>query len=149
MTYTDYCPTCESTDLEYLGDYNVRCDAGHEFNLRVVRGLSMTHCEACGNRLSWGCGHDPMDESEAVAHRSTVEHESGACWHYDHGACSPEHCHLAGTSVKGYAPFVKHFEQAIRYGAADPRTGEAFTSAQRQAWIDTGKVPDVADTFPA
>lgn len=37
---------------------------------------------------------------------------------------------------------------AIERGEADPVTGEAFTSAQRQHWIDTGDVIDAEDTCP-
>lgn len=78
----DTCPNCqcESYDHEYLGSYNVRCaDCGHEWNLRVLLGLSPDSCECCGNRLSWGCGHTYDQESDAVQHRKTVEHYNGEC----------------------------------------------------------------------
>jgi hypothetical protein len=110
--------------------------------------LSPTHCEACGRRRSWGCGHSHADEVAALLERETVEHRSGACWHYSHDDCHPDHCERAGQTVPGYAAFVSHRQQAMKYGAADPCTGEAFTSAQRQAWIDSGIVPRVGDTFP-
>lgn len=78
----DTCPhcQCESYDHEYLGSYNVRCqDCGREWNLREQHGLSPDYCECCNHRLSWGCGHTPEQEAEAVKHRRTVEHFNGEC----------------------------------------------------------------------
>lgn len=37
--------------------------------------------------------------------------------------------------------------RAIEAGEADPVTGEAFTSAQRQHWIETGNVIDTEETY--
>lgn len=158
MTSTaDRCPKCKGENVSF--DVGV-CDVGEcggcgyqgeafEFwPTRAELGLDPDTCEACGRRLSWGCGHSHEQEVEAIAERATVEHQSGACWHYSHADCDPAHCERAGKRVKGYAAFVTHREQAIRYGAADPVTGEPFTSAQRQAWIDTGHVPAVEDTYP-
>lgn len=80
----DTCPHCGVTEHDgafvYLGAYNVRCDdCGHEWNLRVQLGLSPTHCECCGHRLSWGCGHTHDQEAASVKHRRTAEHFNGEC----------------------------------------------------------------------
>lgn len=152
--YADTCRRCSSHDLEYLGAYNVRCeDCGDEFNLREQLALDPDACEACGRRLTWGCGHSLEAEHAAVEHRLTAEHQSGACWHYDHADCSPDHCAERAKSAtwhppSGYAPLMSHRVQALAQGYADPHTGEAFTSAQRQAWIDSGELVEVEDTFP-
>lgn len=67
---------------------------------------------------------------------------------FDAGVCDWAICGGCGHEGEAHE-FMSHREQAMRCGAADPKTGEAFTSAQRQAWIDEGRIVDVADTFPA
>lgn len=159
----DRCPECRSHDVNFedhddLPDTMSCGNCGHEgeaytfWPTRAELGLSATNCEACNARLSFGCGHSHEQELAALVEQATVEHQSGACTHYDHTHCNPEHCAERATVVHwhppaGYAPFVTHREQAMKYGAADPHTGEAFTSAQRQHWIETGKIIEVADTF--
>lgn len=76
----DTCPTCESEDLHYLGAYNIECnDCEHTWNDRELHGLSPTNCEACGHRLSFGCGHETYHEIAALQHRSTTGHLLGDC----------------------------------------------------------------------
>ncbi len=67
-----------------------------------------TTCDACGRRRSWGCGHSKSQERDARRHAQTKAHRTGACWHFDHDACDPKTCKLAGKHTPGYAAFVKH-----------------------------------------
>lgn len=70
--------------------------------------FSKTHCEVCGRLRTWGCGHERHHEIEAIKHRETEEHKTGACWHFDHKGCDPATCKNANLIVQGYAPFVHH-----------------------------------------
>lgn len=66
---------------------------------------------------------------------------------FDADVCDWAIC--GGCGCEGEAhEFMSHREQAMRHGYADPKTGDAFTSAQRQAWIESGQIVDVEDTFP-
>jgi hypothetical protein len=117
----DRCPVCRSnetriSDEDGSGAYAImEClDCGHEaeedqfWPTRAELGLDPDYCEACNRRLSWGCGHSHEQEIEALEHRQSEEHQSGACWHYDHTDCDSSTCTRAGMTVPGYAPFVKH-----------------------------------------
>jgi hypothetical protein len=82
--YADTCPNCGRDDAcgthSYLGNYNVECgECEHVWNLREDLGLSPTNCEACGARLSFGCGHEVDHEVAALAHAATTEHLLGDC----------------------------------------------------------------------
>lgn len=40
------------------------------------------HCDVCGRRNTWGCGHTGRQRWAARRHNATAAHREERCWHY-------------------------------------------------------------------
>lgn len=97
-------------------------------------------CDACGRRLSFGCGHTGAQRAAARAHALTPAHRLGWCDHYDHQECGPT-CPKAGNPwPSGYAPFVSHADAAARYrGGPTLAISGPFPATPTVAACDIGR----------
>jgi hypothetical protein len=74
-------------------------------------GSGAHHCDACGRRYTWGCGHSRSAERDARRHNATKKHARRECMCFGHDHCDPKTCSNAGKHIVGYAPFYQHTER--------------------------------------